>query len=147
MAATVLVVSLVSCNDSADGTTPVETDPSVDPQVVQRSSAESPEDGLTAQVTGTVEMDDEGCLYLAGSGHRYPLVWPVGTTVDADGRIVVGDHEVAVGDGIVALGGFISPDDLDDLEEPTVSIPDDCQSGEELAVLSGTGDFTTTSGS
>lgn len=147
MAATVLVVSLVSCNDSADGTTPADTDPSVNPQVVRRSSAEVPADGLTSQVTGTVEMDEAGCLYLTGGGHRYPLVWPVGTSVDGEGRIVVGDHEVEVGDGIVAVGGFVSPADLDDLEGPAVTIPDECESGEELAVLSSTGDFTTTPGS
>lgn len=147
MLAAVVVVSALGCSDSADGSGSDDTAPAVAPSVVDRTSAESEEDGLTNEVTGTIEMDDAGCVYLTSGGHRYPAVWPSGTSTRGDGTIIVEGTEVSVGEGIVALGGFFSPAELDDLETPEVTLPDECLSGEEIVVFSSSGDFTTTSGS
>ena len=65
-------------------------------------------DGMDAIVAGIVEIDLEtGCVWLSDSdGARYPVVWPIGTWLQADPvGIVVGDSQLVLSDDRVEGGG------------------------------------------
>lgn len=74
-------------------------------------SSEGDGSGLHALIEGELSMDD-GCLLVGGT----PVVWPVGTTWDADTRTVrlpKGDA-IAPGDRVRGSGGYPYRPDLGD---------------------------------
>jgi len=66
--------------------------------------------GSDAEVRGRLEIEGD-CLYVALDevGERYPIVWPAGTTWDADQRAVVSPTGVSmtVSSDVYGGGGYL----------------------------------------
>jgi hypothetical protein len=66
---------------------------------------------MGAIVSGIVEIDQEtGCVWLSDpSGARYPVIWPVGTTAQANppGIVLTGSQVVVTGDRVEGGGGYV----------------------------------------
>lgn len=79
-----------------------------------RAHTSDPGGGMAAIVSGIVEIDQEtGCVWLSDpSGARYPVIWPVGTTSQANPPgIVLSDGQVVVtGDRVEGGGGYVDAD-------------------------------------
>jgi hypothetical protein len=94
-------MSLLGCGSS---------EPSVDGPLLVSGSGDG--SGNDAMVAGKVAFED-GCLLLAGM----PVVWPEGTTWDAEAQEVVlrnGDR-VTMGDEVSGGGGYPYADTLTDV--------------------------------
>jgi hypothetical protein len=69
-----------------------------------------PEEGETAEIRGRLTVAD-GCILLAGEGVRYPMVWPVGTSVAAtEPRYLVlpDGQRLTEGQRVLGGGGYYS---------------------------------------
>jgi hypothetical protein len=107
--ANLLLLAIVAgCGD--DGTAIVRPESDGNGPVVAHSSA-GDGSGLQALIEGELSMDD-GCLLVGDT----PVVWPHGTTWDADTRTVrlpKGDA-IAPGDRVRGSGGYPYRSDLGD---------------------------------
>lgn len=76
----------------------------------------SSDGGDDAEVRGRLELEDD-CLYVALDeiGERYPVVWPAGTTWDAEDHVVVGPSRarMPVGSEVHGGGGYRYVDDVE----------------------------------
>ncbi len=79
-----------------------------------RAHTSDPGGGMDAIVSGVVEIGQEtGCVWLSDpSGARYPVIWPVGTTMQASppGIVLSGGQTVADGDRVEGSGGYVDAD-------------------------------------
>jgi hypothetical protein len=79
-----------------------------------RAHTSDPGGGMTADVSGIVEIDQEtGCVWLSDpGGARYPVIWPVGTTARANpvGIVLTGGQVVVTGDRVEGGGGYVDAD-------------------------------------
>ena len=75
----------------------------------------SSDDGESAEVRGRIELDD-GCLYVALDeiDERFPVVWPAGTSWDAESESVVSPsgRRMPVGSDVYGGGGYRYVDDV-----------------------------------
>ncbi|MEL0000033.1 MAG: hypothetical protein VW623_07975 [Acidimicrobiaceae bacterium] len=61
-----------------------------------------------AEILGTLVLEDACLLLVSLQGSRFPIVWPAGTTWDAEGQAVVlhSDARVEIGSDIEGTGGY-----------------------------------------
>lgn len=112
-----LALALAACGDDSDAGASTE----VDGPVMRYPEASASEEGSAAEVRGTLELDGD-CLYvfLEEVDERYPVVWPAGTTWDAEEEAVVSPSGVrmAVGTDVSGGGGYHPVDDVERLVGP-----------------------------
>ncbi|MCB0968575.1 MAG: META domain-containing protein [Ilumatobacter sp.] len=70
-------------------------------------------DVMAAEIIGTLELDGE-CLYTVFDGIRYPVLWPYGTTWNAEAKSVVlpDGSTLAMGDEVYGGGGYLYADTI-----------------------------------
>ena len=72
-------------------------------------------DGEAAEVRGLIEISGD-CLYvsLEEIGERYPVVWPRGTSWDAENQavVLVSGESIAAGDAVYGGGGYRDVNDV-----------------------------------
>lgn len=107
-----LVLMLASaCGDASDAT----SSGVLDGPVMRYPESASNDGGEDAEVRGRLELEDE-CLYVALDevDQRYPVVWPAGTTWDADSETVISPSgaRMPVGSDVYGGGGYRYVDDV-----------------------------------
>lgn len=99
-----------TASDGDAGAATHELDPTggVDGPVMYAERIEPGGDQMAAEIVGTLELDGE-CLHATSGGVRYPVLWPFGTTWDAETEAVVLPDGVrfAVGDEVHGGGGYL----------------------------------------
>ncbi len=99
-----------SCGDSSDATTTA-----LDGPVMRYPEPASRDDREDAEVRGRLQLDGD-CLYVALDElkERYPVVWPAGTTWDADNESVISPSGsgMPVGSDVYGGGGYYYVDDV-----------------------------------
>ena len=87
----------------------------LDGPVMRYPEAASSDGGEDAEVRGRLELDGD-CLYVALDeiGERFPVVWPAGTTWDADDAGVISPNGsvMPVGSEVYGGGGYYYVDDV-----------------------------------
>lgn len=77
--------------------------------------------GEDAEIRGLIEISGD-CLYvsLEEIGERYPVVWPRGTSWDAETQtiVLVSGESIAAGDAVYGGGGYRYVDDIDQWAGP-----------------------------
>lgn len=70
-------------------------------------------DSMAAEILGTLELDGV-CLYATFEGNRYPILWPYGTTWNADTSSVVlpDGTSTALGGEVHGGGGYLDADTI-----------------------------------
>ena len=114
--ACLLLLALAGCRDDAADRSPVAT---VDGPVVAQSS--EGEGGFTARIAGALTMSG-GCLFVG----EVPVIWPYGSTWDAQRRAVrLADGQVVdLGDRVIGSGGYLHLSELSsDFAEPLLACP------------------------
>ena len=100
-----------ACGDSSGATTTGVLDGPVMRYPESASSAE----GEDAEVRGRLELEGD-CLYVALDevGERYPVVWPAGSSWDADSESVISPSgaTMPVGSEVYGGGGYHYVDDV-----------------------------------
>lgn len=102
--------------------------------------AEPTLEGLTAEIAGTLDLDDD-CLYVDQTdlgGGRFPVVWPRGASwVARDRAVEAPTGRVAVGDAVQGAGGYLYLSAVRDLVGPegTEALADCLGDGTEIAVF------------
>lgn len=78
------------------------------------------EPGMEAQIRGVLQQEGD-CLYIEddGSGERYPILWPAGTTWDGYNTSVIppGGKPIAVGAKVDGGGGFLNVSTIETLAD------------------------------
>lgn len=116
---TTLLMVVGACGDStgSDATGATETPALVGP-VMRYPERSASEDGNDAEVRGRLELDGD-CLYIALDeiGDRFPVVWPAGTSWDAEEETVIGPStaRMPVGSEVYGGGGYFGVDDVERL--------------------------------
>ncbi|MGH8924539.1 MAG: hypothetical protein ACRDWA_07900 [Acidimicrobiia bacterium] len=110
VAAVLVVVGVVGVALVRDNTRPAQSG-----QLAGfRAHTSDPGGGMDAIVSGIVEIDQEtGCVWLSDpSGARYPVIWPVNTTSQANppGIVLPGGQVVVTGDRVQGGGGSVDAD-------------------------------------
>jgi hypothetical protein len=81
----------------------------LDGPVMRYPASESQPGGSDAEVRGRLELDGE-CLYVALDevGERYPIVWPAGTTWNAETQSVISPMgtRMEIGSNVYGGGGY-----------------------------------------
>ncbi len=99
-----IAILTTSCGDSSDATTTA-----LDGPVMRYPEPASRDDREDAEVRGRPQLDGD-CLYLAPDelDERYPVVWPAGTTWDADNESVISPSGsgMPVGGDVYGGGGY-----------------------------------------
>ena len=98
-----------------------------------------------AEILGTLVLEDACLLLVSLQGSRFPIVWPAGTTWDAEGQAVVlhSDTRVEIGSDIEGTGGYADTEQLVDwLGDEVAARADSCVDGDidEVAYLENTPD-------
>lgn len=108
------VPEVSSDNGSPTTERPVESDAatgSVDGPLMRHPEPSGTQDGMEAEVSGVLVLDDD-CLYLSSGdvGERYPVLWPARTAWDAEREVVIlsSGAEIAVGASATGGGGYLS---------------------------------------
>lgn len=82
---------------------------------VMRYPTSASDGGVDAEVKGRLELAGD-CLYIAFDEvrERYPVVWPAGTTWDAEDQAVVGPSttRMPVGSEVYGGGGYYKVEDV-----------------------------------
>jgi hypothetical protein len=107
-----VVTLATACGDSSgDTSTGV-----LDGPVMRYPESASNNEGEDAEVRGRLELDADDCLYVAldDAGERYPVVWPAGTTWDAESESVISPSgaRMPVGSEVYGGGGYHYVDDV-----------------------------------
>jgi hypothetical protein len=94
----------------------------------------------TAEIHGTLVLEGECLLLMSLQGSRFPIVWPAGTTWDAEGQAVVlhSGERVVIGSDIEGTGGYADTEQLVDwLGDEVAARADSCVDGDvdEVAYL------------
>ncbi|HWS59017.1 MAG TPA: hypothetical protein VN257_10790 [Actinotalea sp.] len=93
-----------------------EAQPPLDGPVMRYPEAPSGGGGLDAEIRGRLVLEGD-CLYLTVDelGERYPIVWPAGTTWDAEHTAVVSPTgaQMAVGRDVDGAGGYLGVADVE----------------------------------
>ena len=119
VAATVLAVLLVAC--SGDRTPTTTTPTAARPEATSltplaRSTWQPGQSSMAALATGTLHLDDDGCVRLVLEGdaedERTSVLWPRGWTAEpTPGGVVIrdpaGTHTVRTGAVVELGGGFL----------------------------------------
>ena len=111
-----LLLALVGCSDDDADRNPVAT--TNGPVVAHSSEGDG---GFTARTAGALTMSG-GCLFVG----EFPVIWPYGTSWDAQRRAVrLADNRVVdLGDRVIGGGGFPYLSDLSsDYAEPLIDCP------------------------
>ncbi|MEM9465757.1 MAG: hypothetical protein AAGA90_10310 [Actinomycetota bacterium] len=91
-----------------------------------------------AEIAGTIILE-RGCLLVAAAYGSFPIVWPAGTTWDAEAAAVVlaSGERIAIGDGIRGAGGYGSADGMATFGSDAAEAASRCAEGEyrEVAML------------
>lgn len=107
----VIAVLATACGDSSDAT----GSEALDGPVMRYPEPASSDEGAAAEVRGRLELDD-GCLYVALDeiDERFPVVWPAGTSWDAEGESVISPsgRRMPVGGEVYGGGGYRYVDDV-----------------------------------
>lgn len=78
------------------------------------------EPGMAALIRGVLQQEGD-CLYIedVDGGERYPILWPAGTTWDAEGTSVIspGGKPIPVGAKILGGGGFLNVSSIETLAD------------------------------
>ena len=86
--------------------------------------------GMDAMVSGTL-TGLGGCLGIRVEQEVYPVIWPVGTSLDSDGSaVLVGEERFLLGDRLTGSGGFLTSP----LPDSAPAVPRDCASERGEAV-------------
>ena len=107
-AAVGFVVALALAAACGDSSVPTSAG-ALDGPVMRYPETASTDEGEDAEVRGRLELHGD-CLYVALDeiGERYPVVWPAGTTWDADGERVISPSGsgMPVGSNVYGGGGY-----------------------------------------
>ena len=99
----------------------------------------------TAEIFGTLVLEGECLLLVSLQGSRFPIVWPAGTTWDAEGQAVVlhAGERVVIGSDIEGTGGYADTEQLVGwLGDEVATLATSCAQGDvdEVAYLGNTPD-------
>ena len=111
----VLAVIVAGCSSTGRVDGPVLTSP---------SQLFGPTEGMAAEVTGVVIIDEStGCLLMESEGVRYPVVWPAGTRWQEKPPAVVlkGGERVEPGLTVYGGGGYLYQDHVEEMAGPAVA--------------------------
>ena len=98
-----------------------------------------------AEILGTLVLEGECLLLVSLQGSRFPIVWPAGTTWDAEGQAVVlhSGERVVIGSDIEGTGGYADTVQLVGwLGDEVATLATSCAQGDvdEVAYLGNTPD-------
>lgn len=109
-----VVLAVGACGDASDP----GASSAVDGPVMRHPEASSTDGSDDAEVRGTLQLDGD-CLHvvLAEIDERYPVVWPAGTSWDAEQETVVSPSgaRMAVGSDVSGGGGYHAVEDVERL--------------------------------
>jgi hypothetical protein len=120
------LLMVASCGDAVtsdlgDSSSPptsnveAEMQSAVDGPVMRYPTLPVSDDGMAAQVRGTLQLDGE-CLYVVvdEAGERYPILWPAGTSWDEQNQSVIpsAGEPMPVGSAVSGGGGYLRVADV-----------------------------------
>ncbi len=98
---------------------------SLDGPVMRYPVPSNDEVGMAAEIRGVLQLEGQ-CLYVAdttGSGQRYPILWPAGTTWDVENQSVItpGGKPIPVGVRVLGAGGYLGVSNIERLTDSAAS--------------------------